>query len=157
MADIRDEILEQSQAHSLNIRELPDEEALLYRKILGERFSKDPENPLNLSYYNMLPSSSYYDLDQQAWLFIQEFVGSMDSIVLFANPDQGLFMFELTSGRDLTHLIGECFGFPFYVSAKPFDFLICLDDNNCLMCTGTAKEWGESLVKNRPPRPAWDF
>lgn len=157
MSYIKDEILEQSQAHSLNIRELSYDEALLYRKILGERFSKDPENPLNLSYQTMVPSSSYYDLDQQAWLFIQEFVSSMDSIVLFVNPDEDLFMFELTSGRDLTRLIGECFGFPFYVSAKPFDFLICLDDNNCLMCTGTAKAWGESLRKNRPERPAWDF
>lgn len=148
MSYIKDEIFQASQTLSLNIREIPYDEAFLYKKILAEKFSTDPHDPLILSDQNMIEASSY--CDDNAWKLIEEFISSMSPIILFLNPDEDLYMFEVPTGKDLTNLLGECKSFPFYVSAKPFDFLISLDDIECMSCTGSAKEWGESLRKNRP-------
>lgn len=145
MSYIKDEILQVSQEMSLNIKEMSENDTLACRKILAENFSTEPEMPLNLSYQNLVSGSSYHD--PNGWRLVERFVDA--PVILFVNPDVDLCMFELARGEDLTKLLGGCIGFPFYVSSAPFDFLICFDDNNCLVCTGRAKDWCDHLKCSR--------
>ena len=77
--------------------------------------------------------------DPEGWKYIDEFVNKK-RVVLFFNEFEDKSMFELDGSR-LTELIGECYGFEFYVTDAAADFLICYNHHDCLFATGTAKNW----------------
>lgn len=58
-------------------------------------------------------------------------------------------MWLIPSGKALTSILSETIGFPFYVTSKDAQYMLCFDDHDCLIATGKAVEWICQLRNDR--------
>jgi hypothetical protein len=92
--------------------------------------------------------------EPQGWKAIQDFQSTEEKL-MFIEPDKlssSSVVFQFNNSTDLIRLIGNSFGFVFYVTDKTGSFLICFNDHDYLIGCGAAREWIMSLSvnKNRP-------
>ncbi|HEU4885345.1 MAG TPA: hypothetical protein VFT45_24065 [Longimicrobium sp.] len=84
----------------------------------------------------------------EAWRWIRNFVGSR-SCILFFDPNDEVQMFHVPSGSTLDDLLGNTFGFVFYVTDADATYLLSFNDHDFLVCCGSAREWLEKQDPNR--------
>lgn len=117
-------------------RRLTAEEYLELRRRIQERFTGGASRwPLWESF--KFPSAVH---DPDAWRSIGEFVGTSECLLLF-NPVDAEDAFEFTSGSDLTTVLGETFGFEFYVVDAGLSYCICHNHHDILLGAGAASTW----------------
>lgn len=148
MGYISDEI--RNAAHKLNIfiSTVDESTALKIRKKLAENFTSDGGNfPYRISWQNIANYESAHRPDD-GWMLVGDFVGN-EEVFLFISPDQEKTIWKIQSGTDLVLVLGECFGFPFCVTSENADYILCLDDHDCLIGSGRVVEWIQKL-KNLP-------
>jgi hypothetical protein len=75
-----------------------------------------------------------------AWKWIGEFLGRRQGIILF-NPSEEDVAFRIENGEALNLLLGETFGFEFYVSDDTLSFLFCFNHHDMLLAAGSAAGW----------------
>jgi len=146
MGFLANEIENAASELGIAISKLDTDEMHKIRKKLAERFSTEPEFPGRLSYQNLKDRQSIHD--QEGWSLIEKFVGE-SKVILFVNPDQEKYMWLIPSGKALTSILSETIGFPFYVTSKEADYMLCFDDHDCLIATGKAIEWIRQLRDER--------
>jgi hypothetical protein len=54
-------------------------------------------------------------------------------------------LWYFSSAEKLVKVFAESCGFPFCVTSLDTEYLICFDDNDCLLTTGKAVSWLEQL------------
>ncbi|MHC5748350.1 MAG: DUF6756 family protein [Nostoc sp.] len=138
MGYLADEIENAAFELGILISKLKIEKVIEIRRRLAESFSKDPEFLWKLSYQNL--NNTYSINDSKGWSFIQDYVGE-NEVILFVNPDEEQEMWIIPSGKALTSILSETIGFPFYVTSRDTDYILCFDDHDCLIATGKSVEW----------------
>ena len=84
--------------------------------------------------------------NKDRWTYIKDFIG--DSIcLLFFNVFDDKTVFKLNNGMDLHEILGETYGFEFYVTNMETQYLIFFSHHDCLYGCGTAKEWVNKLAQ----------
>src|SRR5262245_2031240 len=105
-----------------------------------KKFAKSPgQAPL---WERLIPGASIHDVD--GWKYISLFTHNQHILIFFnAKSDNSVVL--LDTGSSLTDILGECTGFVFYVTNKPYDYLICFNDHDMLIGVGTATAWIDDL------------
>jgi hypothetical protein len=88
------------------------------------------------------PGTSVMFEDGDGWKLMPEFVPNPDEVVWFIAEEDQLPhnpVFE-TTPRIASKIIGECYGFEFYLIAKNFDWLLCETHHNRVCAVGPAVE-----------------
>ncbi len=142
MGYIADEIKESSTKLKIDIRVMMSEEALEIKEKLAKKFSSNPESPEKLSWQNLINYSSKHD--PHGWRKISDFTKE-EAIVLFVNPEIENSLWYFSSAEKLVEVLAESCGFPFCITSLDAEYMICFDDNDCLIATGKAVGWLEQL------------
>lgn len=136
-----EEILRAASEIGVQVRELAPEEVTQIRSNLSDRFG-DGEHIL--TFENMRNRSAIQD--ENGWRRLEEFLGSGPHVLFYDSPGfvdrAGV---ELANGTTVPGLIGECFGFPFYVTDAAHTFVVGMNDHEYLIGAGTAASWIASL------------
>jgi len=78
--------------------------------------------------------------NKDAWSWISEFLDNCPVIIFFDESDDKS-MVRLEHGLHVSKILGECFGFVFYLTDFNYNYLICFNDHDILIGAGTAKDW----------------
>lgn len=129
---------------NIDIRELNDKERDFIIKSIKEKYTSNIYSDLFLWEY----FEDYLSVqDENGWKYIEQFVGNNKCIVFFNKSQEKAFI-ELNSGRDLNEMIGEMYGFEFYVTDKDSSYLICFSEHDILYGLGKAKNYINKLKQN---------
>lgn len=134
MSRIAEEVLEANRQHALGVVAL-DVEA---REQLRERIFFRYGGRSNRLWATAGGCTSVQD--KEGWQWIRDFIG-WRSCVIFFDPIDEVEMFYVPSGMMLHELLGNTFGFVFYVTDMDGSFLISFNDHDFLKCCGSAQPW----------------
>jgi hypothetical protein len=84
--------------------------------------------------------------DANAWKWISEFLDDNPILIFFEQSDDRLIV-RLENGFYISKILGECFGFVFYITDLNHNYLMCFNDRNILIGTGIATDWIEKKLK----------
>jgi hypothetical protein len=136
MGYIVEEILEAEREHALGIRLLDAETRDQLRESVFARYG----GRSNRLWETATDGASVQN--SEAWQWIRNLVGSR-SCILFFDPGDEAEMFHVPSGSSLDELLGNTFGFVFYVTDADANYLVSFNDHDFLICCGSAREWLE--------------
>ena len=66
---------------------------------------------------------------------------------MFFNKCDDEHAFLIANGVELQTILGESFGFEFYITDKDQSYVICFNHHEVLYGCGAAREWVEELAK----------
>ena len=81
--------------------------------------------------------------NSEAWSWISEFVGKKPILIFFEQSDDSSIVY-LKNGSFLSEILGECFGFVFYITDLKYSYIISFNDHDILIGSGTAANWIKS-------------
>jgi thiol-disulfide isomerase/thioredoxin len=114
------------------------EDAKSVLNLINKKFSSPDLH--GYAFWDRVPDSAGVYNDQ-AWLWIGDFVGSYPILVFF---DDDTSVVRIEDGLTFPKIYAECVGFVFYLTNLNFDYLICFNDHDILIGAGTAKKWIEN-------------
>ena len=82
--------------------------------------------------------------DPSGWRQIGSYVGNSPCLLLF-NPYDAKEVFRFASGVDLSMVLGDTFGFEFYVTDETVSYCVCFNHHDMLLGAGAVESWVESL------------
>jgi hypothetical protein len=130
MGYIADEIEESSTKLKIDFRIMTLEETIEIKEKLAKNFSSTPDSPEQLSWQNLINYSSRHD--PQGWQKIADFTKE-EPVLLFVNPEVEKSLWYFSSAEELVAVLAESCGFPFCVTSLNAEYMICFDDNDCLI------------------------
>ena len=128
-------------------KELKIEVHILSAEITAEYFAKIEKKYLLDNYQCFLwDGLSDYSVvnDSSGWIYICQFIGDKPCILFFYDLEKWKAV-VINSGHELVTLIGEMYGFEFYVFDSSINYLICFNHHDQLIGVGSAKEWVKNL------------
>ena len=134
-------------------KELKIEVNILSAEITAEYFAKIEKKYLldNYQFFLWDGLSNYSVLnDSSGWRYIGQFIGDKPCILFFYDLEKWKAA-VINSGHELVSLIGEMYGFEFYVFDSSINYLICFNHHDQLMGVGSAKEWVNNLQEGSTP------
>lgn len=136
MSFIKDAIVEACNATGCSVTQLNNEESTTVRTCIEEKYAASHgQSPL---WERLEGECSKYDPD--GWRAISEF--PFDNMVtMFFDKENETTMYSMNSCRDVVRLLCECPGFVFYITDVNCSFLLCHNDHDYLIGSGTAKDW----------------
>lgn len=135
MWNISEEVKRAANVLDINITELSRDVSLEIIKIITEKYTVGNSCFLwdNLTDY-------VYVNNSVAWSWINEYIGNTEVIMFFNESDEKKsFLFK--NGDDLVAILGETYGFEFYVTNKEKSYLLVFNHHDILMACGNAKNW----------------
>ncbi len=78
--------------------------------------------------------------DSQGWKIQKRFLPE-ERRILFVEPCESNSIFIFKSSGDLSKLLGDSFGFSFYLTDSAATYLMCFNDHDYFICSGVAKDW----------------
>jgi hypothetical protein len=135
-----DEILRAAAEIGVQVRELAPEEVTRLRSELSDRFG---DGQHVLTFENMRNKSALQD--ENGWRRLEGFLGAGPHVLFYDSPGFADRAGVEINGTTIPGLIGECFGFPFYVTDMAHTFVVGMNDHDYLIGTGTAASWVASL------------
>lgn len=113
--------------------------SLEYRSVILKNFGTIPKYTYPL-WENLQNYHSVQDID--AWIWLLDFHTTEPIIMIFEYQEEERgFIFE--SMKDVVLLLGNCYGFVFYLTSLNGDYLLCINDHDYLIAGGKAKNWLE--------------
>ena len=88
---------------------------------------------------------SHYQ-NSDAWSKIEDYVKENNCIMFFNKCDDE-YAFLIANGVELQTILGESFGFEFYITDRDQSYVICFNHHDVLYGCGAAREWVEELAK----------
>ena len=73
-------------------------------------------------------------------MWIGEFAATQPTVMLF-QPENELAMIEFRHGSDIGAVLGECFGFEFYLTSHTLDYFLVFNHHDCVVAAGSARDW----------------
>ena len=134
-------------------KELKIEVQMLSPEITADYFAKIEKKYLSENYHSFLwdgLSDHSVVTDSSGWRYLDRFIGDKQCILLFYDLEKWKAA-EINSGHELVTLIGEMYGFEFYVFDSSISYLICFNHHDQLIGVGSAKEWVNSLQQGSAP------
>ncbi len=136
MGYIVDEILEAEREYAFGVRFLDPAARDQLRELVFARFGGRSDR----LWATVNDCASVQN--REAWQWIRDFVGA-SSCVLFFDISDEVEMFHVPSGSSLDELLGNTFGFVFYVTDTNATYLLSFNDHDFLICCGSARKWLE--------------
>lgn len=145
MNSIKEQILIISKDLKIDVKRL---DSFTSREILGSLIKKYT-NLKNYSFplwHFISNKESIYYLN--GWSLIDKFErGSKGIVYLFFEPSDEKEVLIFPSMSSVKAILEEVPGFVFYLSNSDLEFLICFNDHDYLIGSGTGKSWIEELGK----------
>lgn len=141
MLTIYSEITEAADKLNINIKVLSEERTTNIIKNVKIKFANINAN--NRFLWEELQYSEAIN-DSRGWQYIGRFIKESESIMFF-NRDDEKHSFIFYSGDDIENILGESYGFEFYITNTNLDYLICFNHHAYLICSGTAQGWVKEL------------
>lgn len=113
---------------------------------------KEYEFPL---WENVVKGDYFGIRDADSWMWITDFPTEEPCIFIFEYIDEKRGI-EFQRMEDLVNVIGESFGFVFYVTSRKIDYLLTQNDHDHLIAAGRAKPWLIDYLE-QPRRATDDF
>ncbi|MDB5356481.1 MAG: hypothetical protein JWN24_2934 [Phycisphaerales bacterium] len=85
--------------------------------------------------------------DSAGWLRLKS-LNVTAPVILFFNPEDDPAGFEFKSLPDVPAVLGECFGFEFYLTDREKSFVISFNHHDMLIGAGKAAEWIRQMKGN---------
>ncbi len=134
-------------------KELKIEVQILSEEITTEYFAEIEKKYLLGNYHSFLwdglSDYSFVD-DSSGWKYLGQFIGDKPCILFFYDLEKWNAA-VINSGHELVTLIGEMYGFEFYVFDSSVSYLICFNHHDQLIGVGSAKEWVNNLREGSAP------
>jgi hypothetical protein len=86
--------------------------------------------------------------DPDAWRLLSSFLSNTEAFLLF-NPDDDQSVFWFESGRDIVSVVGESYGFEFYVTDRAATFYLSFNHHDFLVASGGAVPWLKGIINSR--------
>jgi len=142
---ISEDILKVSRKLGIQASLLSPEESDAIRDKVARRFGLDKADLQTCT-----SSMTEYKVicNDDAWRWIGDFLRGWTAFLLVG---EGALTetWRVAPGERVVELLGETFGFVFFVTNDNADYLLCYDDHNCLIGFGSAASWiGE--MKSHP-------
>ncbi len=135
MWNISEEVKRAADVLDINITELSRDVSLEIIKIITEKYAAGNSCFL----WDDLTDYVYVN-NSDAWSWINEYIGNTEVIMFFNESDEKKsFLFK--NGDDLVAVLGETYGFEFYVTNKEKSYLLVFNHHDILMACGDAKNW----------------
>ena len=135
MWNISEEVKRAADVLDINITELSRDVSLEIIKIITEKYAAGNSCFL----WDDLTDYVYVN-NSYAWSWINEYIGNTEVIMFFNESDEKKsFLFK--NGDDLVAVLGETYGFEFYVTNKEKSYLLVFNHHDILMACGDAKNW----------------
>ena len=91
---------------------------------------------------NLKDKYSIYNRD--GWKLISNFTKNETVFLILEQSDERA-VYSFKNGEEVVRVLGECFGFVFYITNESKSYLLCFNDHDYLIGSGQAKEWIKSL------------
>ena len=135
MWNISEEVKRAAAVLNIDLTELSRDVSLEIIRIITEKYTKGHSCFL----WDDLTDYVYVN-NSDAWSWINEYIGNTEVIMFFNESDEKKsFLFK--NGDDLVAVLGETYGFEFYVTNKEKSYLLVFNHHDILMACGDAKNW----------------
>lgn len=134
---IKNEIIRASRALNVVATELSEFESKL---IIDQIVNKYAQEKTKFLWESFIDELGIYD--KNAWQWIRKIIGNNEAIMFF-NPEDEMSAFKFLNGNDIEKILGETFGFEFYLTNTTIDYVVCFNHHDVLIACGKAKEWIE--------------
>lgn len=135
MCEIGEEVKRAAAVLDIDITELSRDVSLEIIRIITEKYITGNSCFL----WDDLTDYVYVN-NSDAWSWINEYIGNTEVIMFFNESDEKKsFLFK--NGDDLVAVLGETYGFEFYVTNKEKSYLLVFNHHDILMACGDAKNW----------------
>jgi hypothetical protein len=94
----------------------------------------------------IIDSKEIYDAN--AWQWISGFLDDKPILIFFEESDDRAIV-RLEKGFYISQILGECFGFVFYIIDIDYNYLMCFNDHNILIGAGIAASWIEKKMTTK--------
>jgi hypothetical protein len=139
MSFIKDEILKVIQEFNLEVEVINSEGYQnIFQNIVAKYLNNNSDYPL---WESIVDKASIRDAN--AWTFLPQFIE--DGAILFLEKEDASFAVILKQSHQLQILLENSFHFVFYITNPLFEFLLCFNDHDYLIGSGSAKKWVASL------------
>ena len=135
MWKIGEEVKRAAAVLDIDLTELSRDVSLEIIRIITEKYTKGHSCFL----WDDLADYVYVN-NSDAWSWINEYIGNTETVMFFNESDEKKsFLFK--NGDDLVAVLGETYGFEFYVTNKEKSYLLVFNHHDILMACGDAKNW----------------
>lgn len=117
----------------------PERTKLLQMKIEEKFAQSSGKSPL---WERLISSTSVHDMN--GWQYIASFVNKQPILVFFDETQDSTAVL-VNDGGNLTNILAECTGFIFYITNQNCDYVICFNDHDVLIGSGTSEQWIDTL------------
>ena len=136
MWNIYEEIITAVNALNINCTEVDEKQSQEVIKRIIKKYTTKNEN--TYLWEEIIDCVSVNNKD--AWQWINDFIGDWEVILFFNSADEKK-SFVFKNGEDLVSVLGETYGFEFYITNKDLTYLMCFNHHDILIASGIAKEW----------------
>ena len=136
MWNIYEEIITAVNALNINCIEVDEKQSQEVIKRIIKKYTTKNEN--TYLWEEIIDYVSFNNKD--AWQWINDFIGDWEVILFFNSADEKK-SFVFKNGEDLVSVLGETYGFEFYITNKDLTYLMCFNHHDILIASGIAKEW----------------
>lgn len=140
---IKDELIDNARSLNVPISILSESDAQSIISLMGLRYIDKCKDGIFI-WENFIDASHLQD--PLGWSYIGNFIGDTFCLIMFYDFDSWVVM-RINNGSDLTLLLGESYGFEFYVMDQNLTYVVCFNHHDQLICVGEAKRWLDNLRK----------
>ena len=136
---ITDEILKVIKQFGLDVEIVSREEyKIIFQKVISIFTGNNLKYPLWSSIIDKVSIR-----DANGWIYIPQFIDS--SAILFLEKEDAEFAVIFKQPNHFKILLENSFHFVFYITNPSFDYLLCFNDHDYLIGSGSSKKWIASL------------
>ncbi len=132
MSFIKDEAIRASSVLGLGVIELTQSESSFIIDQIVAKYANGKKGSL---LWENFVGENVISNDKDAWKQLKDIVGKEETIMFF-NPKDEPVAFKLSNGDDVVAVLGESFGFEFYLTNKVADYVICFNHHDYLIACG---------------------
>lgn len=146
---IRDEVRAAARIMGAAPTELDPAAARRLRRAAATTFSHGRRDWL----WTELPADACAVRDPDAWRWVDKYVGHSETLMFF-NESDDIAVFAFADGAQVAPVLGESFGFEFYLTNWALDYLLCFNHHDTLYAAGVAADWLRRKVEGNSPSPS---
>jgi hypothetical protein len=131
--NIQEQILSAASSLNINIEKV---EAIEVERMISKVIDKFAGGSKSMPLWEHLKDDLSVN-SKDAWLWLGELIGDVETIMFF-NPTDEKEAFCFNKGDDVVSVLGETYGFEFYLTNRDLEYLICFNHHDVLIVCGNA-------------------
>ncbi len=136
MGNIKKEIISAAERMNVSISEMEEAQTSYLVHGVIEKYTNGKKST-NI-WENLVDEFSVND--KNAWIWIEDYISDNEAIMFFNQEDEkNAFLFH--NGHDVVSLLGDTYGFEFYLTNRNIDYLLCFNHHDVLIACGDSRDW----------------